>query len=385
MPGSIRIGRFGRTEIAIHVTFLPMLVWAAWIGSVQYGGLNGGIFGVAAVILLFVCVFFHEMAHAIYARVYGVEVTNIVLLPIGGLATLEATAMRPRDEAMIALAGPLANLGITVVLGLMLTLGSMFHLMDANELFRRSTQDPSLPSLIAYLALANLTLAVFNLLPAFPLDGGLILRALLGRRMSYAAATHRAAIVGRSMGAGSITVGITMVLIGMPIYGGTVVLVAVMLYAGATYEDRVVQQNAALRATTVGEVLRVNIQTVAPNDSLSVALSSVIKGRVVPVVVGDQPRLVGLLTPNELRRLPRHGPTSELSVAHVMRTGYPTVKPGDLLWVAYDRMRRSQLAAIPVVSQDTLHGLVTMGDVHRVLRSGFTGEVQPPIRSITGN
>src|SRR5262249_40149476 len=220
---------------------------------------------------------------------YGVEVTNIVLAPIGGLATLEATAMRPRDEAMIALAGPLANFVVGFVLGICILAGSAFHVVNTEEMFRRSAHDPSLALLVSYLALANLALAVFNLLPVFPLDGGLILRALLSRRMSYAAATHRAAIVGRSIGAGLTAVGFTMVVIGMPIYGGTVAFVAVMLYGGATYEDRAVQRNAVLRATTVGEVLRADIQTVAPNDSLSAGLASIIKGRVVPVVVGDQP------------------------------------------------------------------------------------------------
>lgn len=383
MPGSFRIGRFDRTEIGLHVTFLPMLIWAAWLGAIQYGGVNGAIFGVVAVILLFICVLIHELAHAIRARTFGVEVTNIVLLPIGGLATLEATAMRPRDEAMIAVAGPLANLAVGAVLGIAALLVASLHLVDINELLLKSVHSPSLSLLLVYLGMANLALALFNLLPVFPLDGGLILRALLSRRMSYAAATHRAAIVGRSIGAGLIAIGVTMILIGMPIYGGTTVLVAVMLYGGATYEDRVVQQNAALRTTTVGDVLRTDIHTVAPNESLSSALAKVIKGRVVLVVVGEQPRLVGLLTPHELRSIPRQGLVGELSVAHIMRTRYPTVKPGDLLWVAYDRMRRYQLAAIPVVSHGTLHGLVTLRDVHRVIRSGFSGETQPPIRSIT--
>src|SRR4051812_8462769 len=105
MRGSILLGRFGNTDIGVHITFLPMIAWAAWLGSLQYGGVSGAAFGALAVSLLFACVLIHELAHGWYALTQGIEVPYIVLLPIGGLASLDTSASTPHVEARIALIG----------------------------------------------------------------------------------------------------------------------------------------------------------------------------------------------------------------------------------------------------------------------------------------
>src|SRR5512142_913682 len=112
MPGSIRLGRLGKTDIGVHVTFVPILIGAAWFGAVQYGGMSGAAFGLLLVLLLFACVLLHEIAHSVQANACGIDVQYIVLLPTGGLASLDVTALNISDEKRIALAGPLANLGL---------------------------------------------------------------------------------------------------------------------------------------------------------------------------------------------------------------------------------------------------------------------------------
>src|SRR5258708_4387299 len=117
MRGAIHLGRVGETAIDVHVTFIPVLIWAACLGLVQYGGLNGAVFGVTAIILLFGCVLVHELAHTAYALSMGIIVDYIILLPIGGMTSLDTYAINPGDEARIALVGPLANLILSALLG----------------------------------------------------------------------------------------------------------------------------------------------------------------------------------------------------------------------------------------------------------------------------
>ncbi len=369
MPGSIRLGRLGDTYIGVHFTFLPVLAWAAWLGMVQYGGAGGAGFGLLSVTLLFGCVLLHEIAHSLQANACGIRVRYIVLLPIGGLASLDSGAIRPRDEARIALVGPLANLALGLILSGVVLGAGLSTGLDVTSLAVKSLQRPSMLGLLTYLAASNLMLAIFNLLPAFPLDGGRALRAMLGTRMSYEEATHRAAIIGRSFGAGLGAMGFTLMMIGSLPYGVSLVVMALVLYGGATYEDRAVHRHTALQAWTVGQILQTAAQTVAPNEPLSVAMNSITRGRVVPVVVGEQSRLVGLLTINELRHLPG-GALNSMIVAHVMRTSFPSVRTSDPLWVAYEKLQRSQLFAIPVVNQHSLCGVVSLADIRRALRNG---------------
>jgi Zn-dependent protease/CBS domain-containing protein len=370
MPGSIRIGHFRDIYIDIHVTFLPVLLWAAWLGAIQYGGLNGALFGILAVLLLFGCVLLHEIAHSVQASACGVGVQYIVLLPIGGLASLDTASVKPRDEARIALVGPLMNLGLGVLFGAAVLGAALSNAEDVRALAFQSLQQPSLLGLLTYLSMANLMLAIFNLLPAFPLDGGRALRAFLSLRMPYEVATHHAAVAGRAFSIALAVIGVVQAAFGGPIGGLSLVVVATVLYGGATYEDRVTRRHAALHSWTVGQVVQAAVQTVSPSEPLSVALGSLAKGRVVPVVVGDQAKLIGLVTANELRQLSEQEGFGEISVAHVMRTRFPSVRSTDPLWVAYEKLQRSHLFAIPVVHRNNLCGLVSLTDIRQVLRNG---------------
>lgn len=368
MPGSIRLAQFGKTQISVHVTFLPVLIWAGWMGINQYGSLDGAVFHILAVVLLFVCVLLHEIGHTLYAHTCGIEVRYIVLLPVGGLASMEATTTRPVDELRIALAGPLVNLGLGVFFtSLLLGLTAATN-RDLAVLAVEALRRPSVVGLLIFLAAANLLLAAFNLLPAFPLDGGRALRAILNRHMSFEAATLRAAIIGRSFGAGLLAIAIAMIALNMLAYGGALLLVAGLLYGYATNELRGVRRDILLQTWKVAQIIRPANQTTEPHESLAAIVPALLKMQVLPVMLGDQGRLVGLLTIQELRNLPPSTPP--LSVAHVMRTHFPSVRPKDPLWVAYEKLQRANLVAIPVIQQDTFCGLVTLTDIRYVMREG---------------
>src|SRR4051794_27183377 len=185
MTWSIPIGVIGGTAIRIHVTFLLLLLWIA-VGHYAQGGTEAAVQGVTFIVLVFACVVLHELGHVFAARRYGVHTPDITLLPIGGVARLARIPEIPGQELVIALAGPAVNVVIAALL--YMALGAFPTLAGVE------VQNPGV-DILARLASVNLFLFLFNLIPAFPMDGGRVLRALLAYRMGFARATQVAASV----------------------------------------------------------------------------------------------------------------------------------------------------------------------------------------------
>lgn len=219
MKWSFRLARFAGIDVRIHVTFLLLL---AWFGFAYYadGGAGAMMVGLAFIILLFVCVVLHEFGHALAARAYGIGTHDITLLPIGGVARLERIPEKPAQELVVALAGPAVN--VVIALGLYLVLGRFFEWGDLLSVDRGEG------SILAKLLAINIILVVFNLLPAFPMDGGRVLRALLATRLKHARATRIAAMVGQVM---AVILGM-LGLVGNPM----LLFVAVFVFFGAQQE-----------------------------------------------------------------------------------------------------------------------------------------------------
>ncbi len=189
MAWSFPIGRFAGSEVRIHVTFFLLL---AWIGIVHYqrGGAAAAAEGLLFILAIFACVIAHEFGHALAARRYGIRTPDITLLPIGGLARLERMPEKPGEEIVVALAGPAVNFVLAILL--ILLLGARFDLAALEEI-----ENPA-AGFFARLAAVNVFLALFNLIPAFPMDGGRVLRAFLAHRLGYARGTQIASTVGRA-------------------------------------------------------------------------------------------------------------------------------------------------------------------------------------------
>src|SRR6516225_285187 len=187
MSWSLNIGTIAGTAVRVHVTFLLFLGWifaASWVT----GGSQAAWQGLVFLVLLFACVVAHEFGHIFTARAFGVSTPDVTLLPIGGVARLERIPEEPYEEFLVAIAGPLVNVAIAI--GLVLLAGAR---VKAGDLY---TVESPHTSMIDRLAAVNLFLAVFNLIPAFPMDGGRVLRALLATRMGYVRATEIAAFIG---------------------------------------------------------------------------------------------------------------------------------------------------------------------------------------------
>ena len=200
MENSFPLFRVRGIGIRVHVTFPLILIWGAiQFGWLQAGGLSGAVFGVIVFLLLFGIVILHELGHSFAAQYYGVPVRQIVLLPIGGVAQLERMPEAPGQEFVIAIAGPLVNFVLALILYVAgLAIGHSFGSLSLGAMFDNMSRY-SLAALYNYIFVTNLFLGIFNLIPAFPMDGGRVLRALLATQMNYVTATRIAVVIGQNL------------------------------------------------------------------------------------------------------------------------------------------------------------------------------------------
>jgi Zn-dependent protease len=363
MSWSIKLFRVKGIDVKVHLTFVLILIWAAyrWSGSTGEG-MQGALFGVAATLLLFGSVTLHELGHSLQALKYGVRVRDITLLPIGGLARMEEIPEKPGQELRIAIAGPLVNFAIAAAL---IGVGALLQaqaLVTVPELFH-SLGAASWTGMLAYLTMANLAMGLFNLIPAFPMDGGRVLRALLAMRLDYPKATSSAVTVGQGLA-------LLLGLYGFMSGSFTLVLIAVFVWMGAGQEGKQVEVKSVLREMKVGQAMTRQPQILSADDSLAraVELTLTTSQADFPVMDRESGRLVGLLTEGDLLKgLRSH--SMEASVGQVMRTRFPTATPGEPIFQAQQQMALGRVRAMPILEgSDRLVGLLTAADINEAYR-----------------
>ncbi|WP_421699325.1 site-2 protease family protein [Ancylobacter sp.] len=311
MAWSLTVGYVYGTAVRIHVTFLLFLAWI-WVAYYQRGGAGAAWDGVAFVALLFLCVLLHEFGHIFAARRYGVKTPEVTLWPFGGIARLERIPEKPSEELVVALAGPAVNVVIAAVLLLFL---------DGNVGVEHieSIENPQV-SLLAKLAAANIFLVVFNLIPAFPMDGGRVLRALLAMRMSHAQATQTAASIGQGLAIGLGVLGI----FGNPM----LIIIAVFVFLAASGEAGQVQMKQVARGLLVEDAMITQFETLGPTASVGDAAEALIRTtqKEFPIVDGAV-HLRGVLTRDAMiRALQAQGPGASVleAMAEVPTVGTRT-------------------------------------------------------------
>jgi Zn-dependent protease len=350
-------------DIKVHLTFVLILIWAAYRWGINTGeGMQGAIFGIVATLLLFFSVTLHELGHSFQALKYGIKVRDITLMPMGGLAQMEEIPEDPNKELRIALAGPLVNFGIAAVL---IGIGALLNaraLLPFDEL-AASLGAVSWSGLLAYLTYANLLLGIFNLIPAFPMDGGRVLRALLAKRMNHAKATKIAAQVGQGFA-------LLMGLWGLLSGSWTLVIIAVFIWMGAGQENQGTQVKHTLGGTTVDQVMTRSPQVLRVNDPLSkaVALTLSTSQADFPVLEWNSNRVAGLLAETDLLRgLQTLGASA--ATREVMRAQIAFAAPDELLHTAQQKMLTGRARAIPVINPEgELLGLLTADDINEAYR-----------------
>lgn len=361
MRWSWPIGRLAGIPLRVHVTFPLLLLWVAYMEWRVDRDVAAAASLVVLILLVFGIVVLHELGHALAARRYGVPTRDITLLPIGGVARLERIPKVPRQELIIALAGPAVNVVIAAVLaaGLALT-GGIGNIADAAALLEA---DPSfdLRSYALRLVAVNVWLVLFNMLPAFPMDGGRVLRALLAMKSrNHAAATQRAAAVGRAFALLFGAVGLLW--LNSPL----LVLIAVFVWIAATGEAASVQTEHELAGATLERLIITDLRTVDEDDPLHHVADLVIAGfqQDFPVLV--EGRYVGMLSRTDLvRGLATHG--RDARVGLVMDREAPTLTLSTAPLAALPIVTAARGAAVPVLQDGRVAGLLTAENLREFL------------------
>ena len=310
MTWSFSLGRLFGSELRVHLTFFLLL---AWIGLAAYseGGLPAAIENVGFVVALFACVVAHEFGHALAARRYGIRTPDITLLPIGGLARLERMPENPRQEIVVALAGPAVNIVIWAVL-----VGIVGAEMQLDQL---AQIDSTGPGFLGRLAMVNLILAVFNLIPAFPMDGGRVFRAVLSLSMDRVRATRIAATAGQFV---ALLLGYAGLSTGNPV----LVLVAVFVFIAANAESQDVAMRAATRQLLAREAMITRYESLTPQDTVEAAAAALIRTtqHEFPVLNPDG-SLLGFITRTALFTALAGDGSRMRPVAEILETDIPQV------------------------------------------------------------
>jgi Zn-dependent protease/predicted transcriptional regulator len=373
MSWSIKLFNIKSIDVKVHLTFVLILVWAAYRWGVGLGaGMTGAVFGIVVTLLLFVCVTLHELAHSLTAMRYGVTVRDITLLPIGGLAQMEEVPEKPAQELKMSLAGPLTNVAIAAVLIAICLSFRIRSTVSIGELYQM-LDSVSWHGLMAYLVTANLALGLFNLVPAFPMDGGRVLRAFLAMHLDYSKATAIAVAVGQGL---AWLLGLYGVMSG----SWTLVIIAVFVYMGAGQEGRMVEVKSVLGEMQVRQAMTRQVQSLSPTDTLAQAVDLTLQTFQTDFPVLDNGRLLGLLCQGRLlAALKQHGPS--VPVSQAMRTDFPIAAPDEPLFEVQERMSSARLRAVPVVMEGRLVGLLTAPDINEAYR---LLSVSPRLAEIVG-
>lgn len=355
MRWSYRIARVAGIDVYVHATFLLLLAWIGF-GSYRDGGLPAAVEGVGFILIVFLIVVMHEYGHALTARRYGIPTQDITLLPIGGVARLQSMPKEPRQELAIAVAGPAVNVALALVI--LAVQEATGRLVPLGDLLRADEQTLIAGGILAQLLRINIILVLFNLIPAFPMDGGRVLRALLAMRSGdYSQATVTAARVGRFF---ALVFGIAGLFIpGAP---PTLVLIALFVWLGAAGEAAGVTQSAALDGVPIQRVMITDLRTLAPDDPLSRAAEFVLAGFQQDFPVIDRGALVGVLTRSSLiQALGRRPPST--AVSEVMHRDFQIADPAEPVEGALARLRSCGCQSLPVVRERQLLGLLTLENV----------------------
>ena len=345
-----KLGTFAGIDVFIHATFLLIVGWFGLSYWLESRTLLAVLEGITFILLLFLFVTLHEYGHALTARRYGIRTRDITLYPMGGVARLERMPEKPIQELWVALAGPAVNVVIAAAL--------FVYLLVTNAIVPFSQLTLTTGSFIERLMIVNVSLVLFNLIPAFPMDGGRVLRAILAMNMDYVRATQIAANIGQGMA-------FLFGFIGL-FSNPFLLFIAFFVWMGASQEASMVQMKNALGGIPVTRAMLTNYQTLSPRDSLSRVGELILAGSQHDFPVVDNGRVLGVVTRDDfLSALTRQG--QNVVVSSVMRSGLPEVDSYEMVESALVRIHASGSPVLPVTHAGQLVGLINAENITEFL------------------
>ncbi len=366
--GALYLGRISGIRIYLHWTFAILLIWIFLVYYGQSGGdVQQGLLGGAFILALFACVTLHELGHALMGKRFKVETEKITLYPIGGVASMSKMPEKPVQELLVALAGPSVNLLIGALLWGYLTQIKGIALENLTTELSRLTPN----NFLLQLMLANFILALFNLIPAFPMDGGRVFRALLSMGTDRVTATRWAASLGQILAIGFVFLGF--------FYNFWLVFIGIFIYLGASAEAYQESTNHVLEGYKVRDVLMTHYQVLYPSQPLQAAVDLLLKGQDKEFIVLDLngEQVIGILTRNDIiRHLAEAGPQQPISEA--MRRSFITLAPDQPLEDAMKALLSNQSPIAPVYENGQLIGVLDVENIQEFL---LVSNAMPPARS----
>ena len=343
MKGSIRLFKVFGISINIHFTFLLLLVLF----------LSGGIKWLVLMIGVFFFVTLHELCHSLVARHFGIQVREITLLPIGGVASMASMPEKPIQEFFISIVGPLFNIAVVAVFYYPIK-----NILGPEVLFHRPFSTATWPLTVAYLYWINLMLAFFNLIPAFPMDGGRVLRSILAQKMGYQKATKIAVNLGHLFA-------LLFAYFGIVSSNIVLIIIAVFIYMAASNEGMQVDVREVLKKFKVKDVLSADFFTLNSDTTLAKVLELVFHSHQEDFPVIESGGIAGFVTRHDIIA-GVHSLGVQALVKDVMRKDFPKVAETDSLIKAQKVMEASGIRALPVIKNGKAVGVVTLEDIGRV-------------------
>lgn len=354
MKWSLYLGKVSGIRISVHWTFVILLGWIFILYYQQAQEIREAIMGVVFILSLFICVTLHELGHALTGQRFNIVTKNITLLPIGGVAQMEKLPEKPLQELWVAIAGPMVNVGIAALLFSFLYFSNNIPQTFEPEQFENLNGTGFWLNLF----LANIVLAFFNLIPAFPMDGGRILRALLSLKFDRGKATQIAAGVGQIMA-------IIFVFIGL--FSNTwLVLIGIFIYLGAGAEAAFESTKTTLSGNTVKDVLMTKYTKLLPEDTLEKAVALLLDGQEQEFVVAENDRVLGILTRTELiKGLTEFG--KDAPVSNSMRKNYLVLDVDMPIQEVYEKLMSNSCSVAPVLDHGELIGIVDKENINELI------------------
>ena len=351
MKWSLNLGKVAGIKILVHWTFVLLLAWVAFTEAQRGSNLATTLLAIGFILAVFLCVVLHELGHALTAQRYGINTKMITLLPIGGVASLEKMPEKPKQELLIAVAGPAVNVVIALILWLVLP---SLQGVPAEDFFLRIT-----PANFLYLLLfVNVVLVLFNAIPAFPMDGGRVLRALLAFKLGRVRATQIAANLGQLLA-------IFFVFIGF-FYNPFLILIGAFVFFGAYSENIIVQHLDFLRGHSVRDGMMTSYVTLAPTDTVKHALDKLLMGSEHEFIIEEEGQVVGTLTRMQLIQAVKNE-QMQTPVAQIMSGEVKTFNVQDKLTEAYTELQKTRAPLYPVLENGRLAGVINTDNINEFI------------------
>ena len=348
MVTSLNIGKIFGIRLRIHITFFLLLLLVFFTG-LQENGIKTAFIATGFICSIFACVVIHEVGHSLIARRFGKETKSITLLPIGGVAALEEVPEKPLQEIAMAIIGPMINL---VIAGLLYSAFGWWSGAGVPELYPNSAG-----SFVAGLIAVNIILAIFNLTPAFPMDGGRVFRGILALKMDFIKATRIAVLVGQIFA-------VIFIVLGFYFQLWIIMIIGIFLFLGAGAEKKQVIIKSILHKVTAGEAMNTQMQAVNAADSVSTAMQHFRNGYRLDFPVLDGAKVVGILRLDSVLSIIRYKKPIVIA-GELIDKDFPTVTSSTPLDVVYKQLVFRKQRSVAVIDGGVLRGFVSLEGINR--------------------